>query len=166
MINSTLNYCILAWGYNIKVLTNIQKRLVRLIVNAKYNSHTEPIFKFLNLLKLSDIFKLNVFKFYYKYKQGTLPLYFQSYDITSRHTIHTYNTRHNHKLVCRHTRTHFARKCLRHSLPSIINSASNSIIEKLSTHSYRGFVDYVKHTILGEYSYECSLSNCYVCGQR
>ena len=33
----------------------------------KYNSHTEPLFKKLHMLKVEDIFKLNQLKFFYKF---------------------------------------------------------------------------------------------------
>ena len=47
----------------------MQKRAVCIISLSKYNSHTNPLFKKLNLLKLKDIFELNVLKLYSKYKK-------------------------------------------------------------------------------------------------
>ena len=34
------------------------------MTNSKYNSHTEPLFKELKLLKISDIFKIQCMKFW------------------------------------------------------------------------------------------------------
>ena len=46
-------------------------------INCKYNAHTEPLFKKLNLLQLQDLFTLNIVKLFYKVKTKTLPEYFQ-----------------------------------------------------------------------------------------
>ncbi len=44
---------------------------------SKYNAHSEPLFKQLNLLKIEYILRLNKLKFYYKYENGLLPDYFK-----------------------------------------------------------------------------------------
>ena len=48
-------------------LFKLQMKAVRMINKSKYNAHTVPLFRSLNLMKIDDIFKLNVFKFYFKY---------------------------------------------------------------------------------------------------
>ena len=40
-----LNYGVLVWGISIHKLLKLQKKAVRLIVNAKFNAHTEPLLK-------------------------------------------------------------------------------------------------------------------------
>ena len=69
IIQSNLNYCILAWGYNCGRLKTLQKKAVRIITNSRYNSHTDPIFKKLEILKLEDMFKINMLKWYYRFNQ-------------------------------------------------------------------------------------------------
>ena len=44
----------------------LQKRVMRIITCSKYNTHSEPLFKELKLLKLEDIRKLQELKLYYK----------------------------------------------------------------------------------------------------
>ena len=56
----------------------MQKRALRIITCSKYNAHTMPILKDLNLLKIEDIFKLHQLKFYYKLVNKQLPAYFDS----------------------------------------------------------------------------------------
>ena len=51
-----LNYSILLWGFNSNRMSKLQKKAIRIITCGKYNSHTEPMFKRLNLLKVDDIF--------------------------------------------------------------------------------------------------------------
>ena len=68
-----LQYSVLSWGFKMGRLDKLQKRAVRIISNSRYNSHTDPLFKKLNLLKLKDLFELNVLKLFYKYRNSTLP---------------------------------------------------------------------------------------------
>ena len=64
-----LIYGILGWGRHTNVMHNIQKRAIRIIAASKYNAHTEPLFKQLNLLKACDICKLQELKMLsYAYK--------------------------------------------------------------------------------------------------
>ena len=62
LILSHINYAILAWGYQFDWIYKIQKA-IRAITRSKYNAHTEPIFKELNLLKIEDIYKIQHLKF-------------------------------------------------------------------------------------------------------
>ena len=62
LFGSILQYGISVWGgvsnKQSNRLIKLQKRAIRNVVGAKYNSHTEPIFKKLSLLKFSDIYKI------------------------------------------------------------------------------------------------------------
>ena len=46
------------------------------MTNSKYNAHTEPLFKELEVLKVSDIFDAQCMKFWYKFVNKSLPEYF------------------------------------------------------------------------------------------
>ena len=65
-----LTYGILAWGMNASSPFKLQKKIIRIITNNKFNAHTDPIFKSLGFLKIQDIYRLNVLKFYYKHCQN------------------------------------------------------------------------------------------------
>ena len=45
MVNSHLNYAILAWGFACTRLNKLQKRIIRTITCSRYNAHTSPLFK-------------------------------------------------------------------------------------------------------------------------
>ena len=45
-------------------LEKLQKQAVIILPCSKYDSHTDPLFKNLNLVKLKDLFELNVLKLY------------------------------------------------------------------------------------------------------
>ena len=69
-----MSYGILAWGAKIEHIFKLQKRAVRIISNSRYISHIESIFKSFNFLKVRDLYKLHVLKFYYNYCHNNLPL--------------------------------------------------------------------------------------------
>ena len=67
------------WGATISdgnLLHRLQKKALRLILSSNYIAHTEPICKNLFLLKLTDMFPVAVWKFYYKLMNDRLPIYF------------------------------------------------------------------------------------------
>ena len=57
----------------------ITKKAIRLITNSNYSAHTTPFSIELGLLKVQDMFKLKLLKFYYKLSYNLLPSYFQTY---------------------------------------------------------------------------------------
>ena len=73
------NYCLLAWGSNKKAghkLHLLQKKALRIIHGSHYIAHTEPICKILQVVKLTDMFRISAWKFYYKLSNNLLPSYF------------------------------------------------------------------------------------------
>ena len=107
LIMPHLSYGILAWGQCsfLSDVTKLQKRAVRIITNSNYNSHSEPLFKELELLKLQDIFTLILLKFYFNYCHNRLPQYFQSFVFNRQLDLHQHNTRNKHLLQIGVTRT-------------------------------------------------------------
>ena len=65
LINSSLNYGILCWGFKQNRIFQLQKKAIRTITRSKYNAHTEPLFKKLNILKVNDIQIRKLYKFYF-----------------------------------------------------------------------------------------------------
>ena len=71
-----INYCIMAWGYKGPRLLKIQgKKVVRIITLSGYSSHSEPLFKQLNMLKIADQLRLHELQFYFEYIHKNLPAY-------------------------------------------------------------------------------------------
>ena len=73
------HYCLLLWGSVVKEnhsLHLLQKKALRIITNSDYLAHTEPICKKLRILKISDMFSVALWKFYYKLMNNKLPEYF------------------------------------------------------------------------------------------
>ena len=139
-----INYCIMAWGYKRNRITMIQKKAIRIITASSYISHTEPLFKRLNLLKVEDILTLQELKFYYKYNEGALPIYLQNWKFIMNVNLHNYNTRKIRTLHTFKTKHEFAKKCLKYNIPHTINDTPQIVTEKELTHSMHGFSLYVK----------------------
>ena len=166
LILPRFNYCLLSWGHKLERLEKLQKKAVRIINHSKYNAHSEPILKSRNLLKLEDIYILQALKFYYKLLHGLLPSYFhQHLQITSTPLIHDHDTRRPGFFVFRTQHT-FARKCLRHELTRILNLTPDIIKDKVHTHSFFGFSQYIKKYFIENYEISCSVPNCYICNEN
>ena len=63
-----MTYGLLLWGSahksKIKALEILQNRAIRTIAKAKYNDHSAPIYKKLDILKISDLYALQLNIFY------------------------------------------------------------------------------------------------------
>ena len=75
---SYIQYGISIWGSmlkksDLKQLSIAQRKFIRCIVNAKYNAHTDPIYKELKLLKIESIIKLEQVKLFYKINNRSCP---------------------------------------------------------------------------------------------
>ena len=66
-LRASINYCSMAWLYKGIRLLKIQKKNVRIITLSGYSTHSEPLFKQLNMLKIADQLRLQELKFCFKY---------------------------------------------------------------------------------------------------
>ena len=123
------------------------------------------MFKYHGILKLTDMFYLGILKCYHKFKNNQLPAYFDNEFINLNRT-HGYKTRHKHRIPSNLTRTQTAQIILRNRIPSVINSTDSLIKDKATTHSYHGFSNYIKFTLLKSYEVQCAISGCYICNNN
>ena len=103
LILSHVNYCITDWGYKGSRILRIQNMAVGIITLNRYNSHIEPLFETLQILKIEDQLKLQEFKFFYKYRHDNVPVYLLNWNIIPNYNIHSHDTR---KATNTHTHTH------------------------------------------------------------
>jgi hypothetical protein len=77
LFHSHLNYACQIWTStsesNIKTITTKQKIAIRLVAGLKYNAHTEPTFKSLEILPFENIVELANLQLMYHFTSGTLP---------------------------------------------------------------------------------------------
>ena len=152
-----INYGLTIWGYNLNRIFILQKKAIRLINKSKYNCHTDPLFYSLKCLKVEDIFKLNVLKFYYNHCHENLPACLQSIKFNTRSNIHSYYTRSRNMLHTMRTKTKVAQNCLNYVLPNIVNETDALILEKIKTHSLHGYCTYIKQHYIKSYNKPCTI---------
>ena len=106
-----LNYGVECWhaapNYSLEKLHVLQKKAIRAIFNQPYNAHTNGYFKNNGLLKLKDIYRLNLCTHMYKITESPA-----NYDISLQprtlSSIHSYNTRNSNNIAtprCNRTTT-------------------------------------------------------------
>jgi hypothetical protein len=184
---SHLNYGITCWGFNsCSRITHLQKRAIRNVTKSKYNAHTEPLFRLLNTPKLEDTFKLSCLKIYYNYSTNSLPAYFSNLPFNNaQNNNHQINTRPrrtrlpteryknsqsilpnlNPTISIVSTKKILSRQCIRHYIPQLINDKylPECSLEKVHTHSQKGFNTYAKNKVIQRYSVSRNISDCYIC---
>ena len=54
-------------------------------------------------------------------------------------------------------------KCIRYHMPFIIDNTPDVIKDKATTHSPKGFANYIKKYYLNTYTETCNIDYCYIC---
>ena len=168
-----LNYGLLLWGTHVNRVSKLQKKAVRIMSNSEYLAHSEPLFKTLKLLKIEDLYKLKLMKFYYNLSYNLLPSYFNYYlEVINNAFPCQYELRQIARPLIRPQRTRlvFTESNVLFQLIQLLNYTHihyPEILEKIKykTHTYHGFSYNVKEKYLGTYKYECSNLICYKCGR-
>ena len=98
LIHPYLLYCLPVFGatyaIHLQPLIILQKRAIRIISNAGFLDHTEPLFKLQKILKLQDLYKYSLACYFFK-NQNLLNSFSQS---------HNYNTRNRDLFLPPHER--------------------------------------------------------------
>ena len=74
-----INYSLLAWGMKCQKIELLQKKAVRVVHSKSPIAHTNPLFRKMNNLRVSDLYTCNLLKMYYKLYRNMLPVYFESF---------------------------------------------------------------------------------------
>ena len=136
-----LIYGVLIWGNtyksNIYPLVILQKKAIRIITFSHFQSHTSPLFKKCNLLKLPDIVYLYTAVFMHQFHKGNLPEKFNNY-FTLVSNQHSYNTRLASKatFILPLVRTNYGLFNIRFCGPKVWNSIEESL-KSLSKFSFK-----------------------------
>ena len=96
MIYPYLSYGILLWGSTYKRHLNTvaiqQKKAIRSINRVQYNEHTMPLFANCRILKLCEVYELQLNIFMYSHQKGLLPAPLKPI-FTMNNVIHNHQTR-------------------------------------------------------------------------
>ena len=100
MIYPYLYYCNIVWAStyksNLHRIVILQKRVIRIMNRAKYDAHSDPIFKDLKILNFEQIHLLQLGLFMFSFKKFLLPEKCKSM-FTLNDQLHSYNTRSSSK---------------------------------------------------------------------
>ena len=142
----------------------LQKKALRLISNSNYIAHTEPIHKNLRLLKLTDMFPIAVWKFYFKFMNNQLPEYCVGWKLELLRVCTRYEIRSPvcHLQLIRHK---FAETLIRYCLIMQLNMKKCSVFitSIVHTHFFLGYKTYLRQKPIDLYSDHCTILQCYVC---
>ena len=160
LISSHILYGISIWGNSeakkLNKIEKIQKKAVRNIMTAKYNAHTETIFKTLNILKFKDqiIFNTATIMHSIKYKYAPLALIkmFQDGHINRRDDTNNL------------PETHFPKDITTNIMPNKWNSI-NAAYKNISPPKF--FKTSLFASFILEYSRELKCdNNCFTCNHQ
>ena len=70
------------WEIDCHKLKILQKKALRFMTNSSYIAHTAPLSIQHGVLRVTDMYKLKLLKFYYKLSYNLLPPYFDNYSET------------------------------------------------------------------------------------
>ena len=134
-----LHYCIIVWGSTYKTnlcrLVSLQKRVIRIISKSTFDSHSDPIFIELELLKLVDIRQLELGKLMSSFNRSFLPPKFNDYFSLNKQ-VHNYTTRYTNDFQLPFCRTNLQIFSVSFQGPTYYNSLENDIKESNSLHSF------------------------------
>ena len=123
-------YGSLAWSFtsqnNLNKLFLLQKKCVRILSNAKFLDHTDPLFISLNILKIRDILTSQVLKLVFQFYNDKLPSELQTLFVKNE-LVHSFNTRSSNLLhVPRVNTNHYGISSLKYNGPLTWNSFSHN----------------------------------------
>ena len=140
MIYPYLTYCVEVWGNagqtRLESVLKLQKKVIRIIASAGYYAKSDPLFHKLDILKITDIYKLSVASFLFKFVKGKLPSIFNDIFIRSS-DIATRVTRNKNKLALPLCRTDLYKKSIKYQGPFIWNMYEGVIDNKCSFHAFK-----------------------------
>ena len=161
-----LMYGISAWGNvsndEMKRITILQKKAIRHVCNARYNSHTSPLFKKLALLNINDLYRHSCCMIYFKIKKKIINHPYFCNLLVTNSMIHNYETRQQQNIHCMNIRTNLEIQTLNRKISTIWNNLSNEL--KHNTHiSHFTFSKKLKTNFIALYKEQCLKQNCPVC---
>ena len=141
-----LKYCITSWGKAAKTIIqpiiNRQKRVIRIITGSNCQTNSSPLFTQLKILKLCDIYKLQMSITIHNLKNNIWQINNTNYQLSNLKTIHKYNTRilKNSNYYVPSIRTNLEKSSIMFAGPQVWQDVPNEI------------TNYPKHTFKKAYT--------------
>ena len=163
LVHPHLNYGILSWGNAGQLLRKtitLQKRAIRSINKATYNSHTDPLFRSSQILKVPDLYLYQSTLFMFDYVNKNLPSSFNNVFPYNRDIQTIRQTRQSDLLYVPRCTSSFANKLPFYTLPKLWNQWADC-----ASFSRNQFKHHIKSlTMLGyKTQVKCSYAYCKHC---
>ena len=160
LILQHFNYGLCSWGFHSDDLFALQKKVVRLVANRPYIAHTDPIFNKYTLIKLHDLYKLQLYKLFYRLCNNLLPLYFFFPNVNRTN----YNLR-NESIKLPMTRRTFYVQSIKYQLHLLLRTTLHKYSELALSCRYflHVYTSRIKTYFMIGYDPNCVIPNCYVC---
>ena len=107
---------------------------MRIICSSCYISHSEPLFKKLNVLKINGLFKLQLLMFCFSLINEKLPANFIKMSSLLQPVIYHHNIRKKINYSIARVKHVFAQKCMRFCIPDILKKSSSNLTDKINIH--------------------------------
>ena len=157
LLHPYITYGILAWGNAstniLRKTETLHKRALRTVHNKSHNSHTDPLFKQSGILKISDLYQLEVVLFMHDYVHTKLPPSFNNLFKLNCDVYDAYETRRAQMFHIPRTKSRFVDKLPLYKFPSMWNNwysklnvnttrgASKNSIKTILMNNYATFVN-------------------------
>ena len=129
LIHPHLSYGILVWGNAKQTILSktktLQKRAIRTINKAAFNSHTDPLFRSSQILKLDDLYHYTSSLFMFDYVNRNLPRSFDNVFPLNRDVQFNKETRQSNLMYIQRCPSCFSSNLPLYSLPQVWNKWSN-----------------------------------------
>ena len=115
----------------------------------------------MNILKIKDLFDIQLYKLYYRIVNNRLPLYFRSFDPHIRNEEH-YHLRYS-TLRLPMTRREYYVQCTKYQFLKLLRETPLDVLSNVSSQSLYQFAFQLKIAKLNNYEPNCNIRDCYVC---
>ena len=109
------------------------------MTNSKYNAHTEPLFKGLEMLKVKNTSDVQCMKFWYKFVNKSPPEYFDMM-FTFNNELYQIKTHGQNQLHLFPTGTVSTPNVLRHLILDLLQEYPRPITQRANTHQSTKFI--------------------------
>ena len=134
---------------------------MRILARRPYLSHSTPLFKSLQILKLEDLYNTQLYKLYYKNVNNLLSSYFQSFT-PQFNDGHHHDLRHN-ILRLPMTKREYYVQCTRYQFLKLIRETPLVELNRSGYTTIVQFFGYFKYNIINQYDPICTINNCHIC---
>jgi len=140
MVYPYITYCIEVWGNSAQVyissVLKLQKKIIRIITSSNFRAESDPLFRSLKVLKVSQVYIKHIMVFMFKYNKGDLPgifntLFKRNSEVMSR------VTRNAEKFYVPFCKTDIGKKSIRIQGPKLWNNLSDHIDSNCGIHTYK-----------------------------